>query len=300
MGKYLRPRRGYENEAKEANIKLLNGEIFMEYPDGVGIGKSAGRLIVGNGNDNYSEKVNNSTEAYDFKPFITDPSLYQPLFEDSAPSAFWEYDDEDRGATIIDKIKMSISTLPEIIGNIKATLCEHTDNLRYDNKRIMENASSINTLDNKIDSYQQSSSQELSKKVDNTVFNSTVSSLTTQINTRATKTELNSMTNSLTTQINARATKTELNSVSNSLNNKINSMDDEFSYAISVGFEYADYQIKQLRSDVESIGTALTGVVDKLNATTADVASVKSDISNIRLEINNLKSRVTVLEGKIK
>ncbi len=136
MGKYLRPRRGNENEAVDANIKLLNGEIFIEYPEGKGIGKSAGRIVIGNGEDTYAEKVNNSTVAEDFKPFITDPSLYQPIFEDSIPKSDYKYDDEDRGGNIISQMVVGIKLLPELIGYIKKILCEHTDNLRYDNYRI--------------------------------------------------------------------------------------------------------------------------------------------------------------------
>lgn len=138
MGKYLRPRRGNENDAIRANVRLLNGEIFMEYPEGKGMGKSPGRLIIGNGDDTYAEKVNNSTIPEDFKPFITDPSLYQPSFNDSSPREDYKYDDEDRGTTIIGRMLNGIRTLPEFIGYIKKVLCEHTDNLKYDDYRIKQ------------------------------------------------------------------------------------------------------------------------------------------------------------------
>lgn len=137
MGKYLRPRRGNEDEALRHNIKLWNGEMFLEYPEGRGIGKSAGRIVIGNGNDTYTEKENVTDDPTKFQPFITDPSIYTPLYEESLPKENYKYDDEDRGATIIINRWLSgFRKLPEIIGYIREILCEHTDNLRYDDYRI--------------------------------------------------------------------------------------------------------------------------------------------------------------------
>ena len=136
MGKYLRPRRGNEDVATTANIKLLDGEIFLEYPEGKGMGKSPGRIIIGNGNDTYNEKVNASTNPGDFKPFITDPSLYQPIYDDNSPSNEYHYEDSDRGKSIIESMVDAVKTLPECIGLIKKILCRHTDNLRNDNDRL--------------------------------------------------------------------------------------------------------------------------------------------------------------------
>ena len=138
MGKYLRPRRGNENLAVRENIKLLEGEIFLEYPEGRGIGKSPGRIIIGNNNDTYNQKVNSTTETNVFQPFITDPSIYVPLYDDSAPQPDYKYDDTDRGGSIINNIIEGVRKLPEIIGAIKKVLSEHTDNLRYDDYRIKE------------------------------------------------------------------------------------------------------------------------------------------------------------------
>ena len=136
MGKYLRPRRANEDKAIEKNILLRDGEMLMEFPEDGAIGKSAGRIVIGNGDNTYSEKVNASTEAGDFKPFITDPSIYQPIFTNSVPSEDYQYEDHDNGETFIRQIESGISKLPKIIELIKKTLCEHTDNIRYANDRI--------------------------------------------------------------------------------------------------------------------------------------------------------------------
>lgn len=149
MGRYLRPRRTNEDKALEKNIKLLDGEIIMEYPEGRGIGKSPGRIIIGNGNNTYLEKVNATTETSDFQPFITDPSLYSPIFKDSAPKQDYDYDDDDNGTFKINNMKPGIRKLPEIIGLIKETLCEHTDNIKNINDKL-RTVSSLNVFDMKI------------------------------------------------------------------------------------------------------------------------------------------------------
>lgn len=137
MGKHLRPRRGNENNAIAENLLLLEGEVFFEYPEGRGLGKSPGRIIIGNGNDKYSEKNNSTTNTYEYQPFITDPQIYVPQFDDSSPKDNFEYDDEDRGTINLKKnFLVGIRTLPDIIGIIKEVLCRHTDNLKYDDKRI--------------------------------------------------------------------------------------------------------------------------------------------------------------------
>lgn len=137
MGKYLRPRRGNEDEALRHNIKLWNGEMFLEYPEGRGIGKSAGRIVIGNGNDTYTEKENVTDDPTKFQPFITDPSIYVPLYQDSLPKENYKYEDDDRGTSVFSRWLTGIRSLPEIIGYIREILCEHTDNLKYDNYRII-------------------------------------------------------------------------------------------------------------------------------------------------------------------
>ena len=136
MGRYLRPRRGYKNAAVSEDILLLNGEIFLEFPEGRGIGKTPGKIIIGDGESKYSEKVDNSNDPNDFQAFITDPQIYVPIFIDSEPASNYKYHDEDRGTTLLNTISSGSKTLPELIGIVKRILCEHTDNLKYDNYRI--------------------------------------------------------------------------------------------------------------------------------------------------------------------
>jgi hypothetical protein len=141
VSKKLRPRRGAESAAVRENILLEEGELFMEFQSDRGEGFGPGRLIVGNGNSRYTEKINNTDSPTDFQPFITDPQIYIPLFEDSNPQpqdkAKYGYEDSDRGYTKLkDDFLVGIRSLPYIIGIIKNVLCRHTDNLRYDNDRI--------------------------------------------------------------------------------------------------------------------------------------------------------------------
>jgi hypothetical protein len=72
MAKYLRPRRGTRTNAVGQNILLKRGEIFLEFPNS-DIGAGRGKIIVGDGATSY----NNIT------PFIEDPSLYYPRFNNS-------------------------------------------------------------------------------------------------------------------------------------------------------------------------------------------------------------------------
>ena len=153
MGKFLRPRRGNVNEAIYENITLYRGEIFLEYPEGAGVGKSPGRIIIGTGDDTYSQKKNVTRNPDDYQPFITDPSLYVPIYSDSHVSENYSYEDTDRGASILENIIAGVTKLPVMLGLIKSVLCRHTDNLRYDNDRIctiestMATLSGINVLD---------------------------------------------------------------------------------------------------------------------------------------------------------
>jgi len=153
MGKYLRPRRGNIDQALQENIVLLNSEIFLEFPEGAGIGKSPGRIIVGTGDDAYREKKNVTRNPDDFQPFITDPSLYVPIYSDSQPSEDYKYEDNDRGTSIISNMIEKVTKLPVMLGLIKNVLCRHTDNLKYDNYRlnqienILADLSSINVID---------------------------------------------------------------------------------------------------------------------------------------------------------
>ena len=136
MGKFLRPRRGNIDEATSENITLYRGEIFLEYPEGRGVGKSPGRIIVGTGDDTYNQKEDITDDPTKYQPFITDPSIYSPIYNDSHPSDNYRYEDDDRGATLIGNMFNRYTKLPTMLGWIKKVLCRHTDNLRYDNERI--------------------------------------------------------------------------------------------------------------------------------------------------------------------
>lgn len=150
MSKKLRPRRGAEDAAIQEDILLEEGEIFMEFQTDRGEGYGPGRLIVGNGSSRYNEKVNNTNDPTEFQPFMTDPQIYVPIYDDSEPKPQdpekYSYEDTDRGYTKLkNDLLMGIRKLPETIGIIKEVLCRHTDNLRYDNDRITN-------LENQLDS----------------------------------------------------------------------------------------------------------------------------------------------------
>ena len=153
MGKFFRPRRGNINEALYTNITLLQGEMFFEYPEGAGVGKSPGRIIIGTGDDAYNKKKNVTRNPDDYQPFITDPAIYVPIYSDSSPSVDYRYDDTDRGTTIIGNMIEHVTKLPVLLGLIKSVLCRHTDNLKYDNERIttlegtVARVESVNVLD---------------------------------------------------------------------------------------------------------------------------------------------------------
>ena len=136
MGKFLRPRRGNIDQALDENITLFKGEIFLEYPEATGVGKSPGRIIIGTGDDTYRQKKNVTRNPDDYQPFITDPSLYIPIYSDSSPSQDYHYEDNDRGTTILSYIIEHTTKLPVMLGLIKQVLCRHTDNLKNDNDRL--------------------------------------------------------------------------------------------------------------------------------------------------------------------
>lgn len=155
MSKRLRPRRGAEDAAVQEDILLEEGELFMEFQSDRGEGFGPGRLIVGNGTSRYNEKSNVTDSPSEFQPFITDPQIYVPLYDDTEPQPQdpekYGYEDSDRGFTKLkEDLLMGIRKLPETIGIIKEVLCRHTDNLRYDNDRIIqlqEQVKSSNILD---------------------------------------------------------------------------------------------------------------------------------------------------------
>ena len=80
MASYLRPRRGKKATALSQNITLKAGEVFFETPT-TGVGTGAGRIMMGNGSNNYTYLNNNK------KAFITDincPDCYISNFTATA------------------------------------------------------------------------------------------------------------------------------------------------------------------------------------------------------------------------
>lgn len=167
MSKKLRPRRGAEDAAVQEDILLEEGEVFFEFPEGKAEGFTPGRIMIGNGNSRYNEKTN-ATTMNEFQPFITDPQIYTPIFEDDVPKDgdHYKYDDTDRGYTKLKNLIMGARQLPDFIGVFKSVLCRHTDNLRYDDYRLKQLEAKVlktDILDMKVlsvqvspDSYQKS------------------------------------------------------------------------------------------------------------------------------------------------
>ena len=152
MARYLRPRRGDTAIANEQNIKLFKGELFMEYPNG-NIGREPGRLVVGDGNSSFSNIDYAPGSTNSFQPFITDPNIFIPRFENStpAPAASATHDfnastvainDIGNGSTVGKK-------LPDIIGAIKKTLCLHNNSIAKLNRDIAALNERINQIENR-------------------------------------------------------------------------------------------------------------------------------------------------------
>ena len=62
MASYLRPRRGKKATALSQNITLKAGEVFFETPT-TGVGTGAGRIMMGDGSNNYTV-LNNNKRAF--------------------------------------------------------------------------------------------------------------------------------------------------------------------------------------------------------------------------------------------
>ena len=133
MAKYLKPRRGSMKNAVSQNIVLQKGELFLEFTnDGSSasdatIGCGPGRIIVGKGSTSYSNLQYTSTVTTDYRPFITDPSIYVPRFNNTTvPSSGWTI---NTASSILNDSSFDGSTagmlLPTMIGKIKETLCLH-------------------------------------------------------------------------------------------------------------------------------------------------------------------------------
>jgi hypothetical protein len=126
---YLKPRRGAQATAKDQNIGLKKGEIFLEFPVGR-IGREPGRIVIGDGATSYDRIVYGSTSTNEFQPFITDPSIYIPRFANTSTStgegqispAFESINKMGNGSTMGEK-------LPIIVGAIKESLIYHANSL---------------------------------------------------------------------------------------------------------------------------------------------------------------------------
>ena len=131
--KYLLPRRGSKDIAHAQHIVLKSGELFLEFPTGMA-GKEPGRIVVGDGNTQYQNINYASTATDEFQPFITDPSIYTPRFDDSNPSASTAATHNFNASTeAINEIGdgSGNTKLPNIVGAVKKTLSLHNDSIEY-------------------------------------------------------------------------------------------------------------------------------------------------------------------------
>jgi hypothetical protein len=273
MGKYLRPRRGNKNDAYEEDIVLLKGEIFLEYPEGKGIGKSAGRIIIGDGDSSYKELKDAPEEPTDFQAFITDPSMYIPVYYDSKPSTDYDYDDTDRGVTTIGEMVNAKLKLSEVISKVKKVLCEHTDNLRFDNDRIVDLIESTAKLDNKINA----ATYSLDTKINSATasFDTRITNIDNKVNaaTLSIDTKINSATSTLNNKINTSTytLDNKINAGTSTLNNKINT---------------STYTLDQnIKTKVSKTGDTMTG--NLLLQTSQDSQTFLNTITPKYISINN-------------
>lgn len=152
MAKYLKPRRGAKDIARSQNFILYNGEMFLEFPNG-NIGKEPGRVVIGDGNSSYTKlnyTANNTNN--EFQPFITDPSIYVPRFNNTTctpeSDVFYSY---NAATTAIEKIGNGSTAgekLPDVIGAIKESLCKINENAA-----AAMNKEGINVFEENIDIY---------------------------------------------------------------------------------------------------------------------------------------------------
>ena len=148
MAKYFRPRRGARSHALAQNIVLKSGEMFLEVPTGNYIGKSPGRIILGDGSATYSSLNYATTSSTKYQPFITDPMLYCPIFKNSTyATSDWTVNAATAAINGIGDGSGSYE-LPYIIGKIKEALCKHEDSITALNNGLgtkQDSATAINT-----------------------------------------------------------------------------------------------------------------------------------------------------------
>ena len=148
MASYLRPRRGKKATALSQNITLKAGEVFFETPT-TGVGTGAGRIMMGNGSNNYTYLNNNK------KAFITDincPDCYISNFTATAGNTTLSNND-----TYLNNMKPG-ATASTFFTNLWTLLSSHNKQLTQLNNDLVNYTlnisrdysfpSGINTVDN--------------------------------------------------------------------------------------------------------------------------------------------------------
>jgi hypothetical protein len=125
---YLKPKRGSATNASSQNIGLKKGELFLEFPEGR-IGREPGRMVIGDGATSYQHISYHSTSTNEFQPFITDPSIYVPRFENTVPastsSATFDWNSTTKAINEIGSgaaTEENKTVLPKSIGAIKKSV----------------------------------------------------------------------------------------------------------------------------------------------------------------------------------
>lgn len=139
MASYLRPRRGKKATALSQNITLKAGEVFFETPT-TGVGTGAGRIMMGNGSNNYTYLNNNK------KAFITDincPDCYISNFTATAGNTTLSNND-----TYLNNMKPG-ATASTFFTNLWTLLSSHNKQLTQLNNDLLKVAlySNIYTVD---------------------------------------------------------------------------------------------------------------------------------------------------------
>ena len=128
MASYLRPRRGKKATALSQNITLKAGEVFFETPTG-GVGTGAGRIMMGNGSNNYTYLNNNK------KAFITDincPDCYISNFTATAGNTTLSNND-----TYLNNMKPGASA-STFFSNLWTLLSSHNKQLTQLNNDLLK------------------------------------------------------------------------------------------------------------------------------------------------------------------
>ena len=267
MAKYLRPRRGTAANAQAQDFVLRSGELFLEIPTGGSLGKSAGRIVVGDGNTGYNNLNYASTAINTFKPFITDPSLYTPIFTNSTyASSGWTV---NSGTAAIDKIGNGTGQiqLPKIVSGVKEALCIHEDSIHALNNSISGYDTRINQMSTAVDSCTETVNN-LSTAVNalNTKCATTFSSLNQLIDNAFVR--INSVDNTLTSKVNGLSTTvsddhTTLTNLSNTCDTKFTNYDTDLSNYYTT-ITSLNTSVSRLQSSCASTFTALASSISSM------------------------------------